>query len=1223
MASLEDSQLSYKNASIIERLTKKVVPVQVVQFHESSISNLLNSISDLPPDPEVIEDPETVKCLVAYSTDIIVGGCASGLMIIWRNRFRAIHYQYKASINALVHSSVHLVNDKKVPRKVYAGCENGSIIRWLYGSSSPERAVSEFPQKTGPVSAMLLIQDDKILIAGRKDGKIHMWFLTAKRQPFELDEHDCKVTSLQTNQSLKEKDSDLDLKLFSSDLDGNIVIWNIEDISSHHVMHKFKSANGIKRLLVSGEFLISADIKGTLVKWSLDDYSSLCSIDFVSEVNNLCESEDHNYLFCVLQSAVEFSVIVVNVERMEFEKPLSFKAHDRQITDIVVIPGTNKVVTSSMDKKLKVWDFSAKYERSFILNTPKDINTFFISEQTRSIITGDSDGTLAFYELDGRKKSRSLSSARVCPVNCILLTEDSKFIVAGFEDQSIIVWRGSARIESTEFLVKFDGKDGHSEKVNHICTSPDNKLLYSVSSDKTIKVWNLVTRKLEKTIGGTEEERAKSHQNDIIDVKITQNLIVSASDDGFIIVWDRFTYSQLKKFEFSCPVYTLAVSENENAIIAGGKSKTIKVWWDFMTYKSEYDIKGHTDDVIKLQVFGKSNLLYSCSKDQHIKIWSLDQALLLFSLKIPGLKDLHIPSSQSFIFISLKCEETGHDSVHKLKNILFSDEVSVYPPKYGYFFKSYINKIKNKEFKSYDPKWQDYLLFPHAINLAYVFIEGNQDALLKSGISSGLKFLKNKQGNSPLSWALQSKNFQCADVLVKKLSKMNLTQNRVVVEMIEQQMNLLFSSNLSCLPFLFDTLFETLKENVEAAGRLKKKAPMINSSVMKEFDQDYFIDSHSESTRKDFIEFRRSLCRFHIGVGSNESLKMLNSITDCYNSELFKSQMLKALLLYKWRQTFKLLIIETCVYSVSMASLLYYILSNPRSECYLVLIFLILISTFNLLQNLTKGYESFRKFFGSPWNVLDSARIMLTYFYTINQLLYQDPQYIGLELLTLLYCIKAIGYFRIFNKYRYLLRVILEIIKDMIPFFLILFTSTIAFAILLRVSQKDLSFFHSFVDLYMLDQTNFVISLDSFENIFVFFMASLLNPIIMLNLLIAIMGDTYDRIQEDMVVADYREMTELILEAEYFVFWRKFSPGVRAFITRCDYLRNLNLEKNQWMGKIRAVKKSIQSLEGKFKSTSRNIDKVQFMLLEKLKDLSSTSAGLNRRLKDIRNNNKE
>ena len=42
----------------------------------------------------------------------------------------------------------------------------------------------------------------------------------------------------------------------------------------------------------------------------------------------------------------------------------------------------------------------------------------------------------------------------------------------------------------------------------------------------------------------------------------------------------------------------------------------------------------------------------------------------------------------------------------------------------------------------------------------------------------------------------------------------------------------------------------------------------------------------------------------------------------------------------------------------------------------------------------------------------------------------------------------------------------------------------------------------------------------------------MINPIILLNLIIAIMGDSHDKVQESKDIADYREKSYLILELE-------------------------------------------------------------------------------------------
>ena len=49
---------------------------------------------------------------------------------------------------------------------------------------------------------------------------------------------------------------------------------------------------------------------------------------------------------------------------------------------------------------------------------------------------------------------------------------------------------------------------------------------------------------------------------------------------------------------------------------------------------------------------------------------------------------------------------------------------------------------------------------------------------------------------------------------------------------------------------------------------------------------------------------------------------------------------------------------------------------------------------------------------------------------------------------------------------------------------------------------------------------------------FIFIIAVLFIPLIMFNMLIAIMGDTYDRVKEDSIKRDYHELVWLLYEYE-------------------------------------------------------------------------------------------
>lgn len=54
-----------------------------------------------------------------------------------------------------------------------------------------------------------------------------------------------------------------------------------------------------------------------------------------------------------------------------------------------------------------------------------------------------------------------------------------------------------------------------------------------------------------------------------------------------------------------------------------------------------------------------------------------------------------------------------------------------------------------------------------------------------------------------------------------------------------------------------------------------------------------------------------------------------------------------------------------------------------------------------------------------------------------------------------------------------------------------------------------------------------------------FVIASLFIPLVLFNLLIAIMGDTYDRVQTNAKCVDLQQQAELVLEIESLMYWKR------------------------------------------------------------------------------------
>lgn len=73
-------------------------------------------------------------------------------------------------------------------------------------------------------------------------------------------------------------------------------------------------------------------------------------------------------------------------------------------------------------------------------------------------------------------------------------------------------------------------------------------------------------------------------------------LIVSASDDNTIKLWDARKRNPIASFDSGFPVTSVLFNDTAEKIISGGLDNVIKVW-DIRNNQISYKIKGHTDTI--------------------------------------------------------------------------------------------------------------------------------------------------------------------------------------------------------------------------------------------------------------------------------------------------------------------------------------------------------------------------------------------------------------------------------------------------------------------------------------------------------------------------------------------------------------------------------------------------------------------------------------------------
>jgi hypothetical protein len=148
--------------------------------------------------------------------------------------------------------------------------------------------------------------------------------------------------------------------------------------------------------------------------------------------------------------------------------------------------------------------------------------------------------------------------------------------------------------------------------------------------------------------------------------------------------------------------------------------------------------------------------------------------------------------------------------------------------------------------------------------------------------------------------------------------------------------------------------------------------------------------------------------------------------------------------------------------------------------------------------------------------------------------------------------IKMFYFLRVFDATQRLIRMIIEIVNDMKNFLIVLLIGVLAFTGGLYIIQQGLgsdnlfvgeSTFDAFIYTYRMAQGDFI--LDEFDTFatnglyveyyliwFIFILGSLFLVIVLMNLLIAIMGDTFSRVLEQVQNLDVREKVMLISENE-------------------------------------------------------------------------------------------
>ena len=211
------------------------------------------------------------------------------------------------------------------------------------------------------------------------------------------------------------------------------------------------------------------------------------------------------------------------------------------------------------------------------------------------------------------------------------------------------------------------------------------------------------------------------------------------------------------------------------------------------------------------------------------------------------------------------------------------------------------------------------------------------------------------------------------------------------------------------------------------------------------------------------------------------------------------------------------------------------------------------------------------------WNTIDIARLSFcgvwVYYYFNNE---EAPIFVA-YLLAAFTLLRGITGFRCFSGTRYYVRLVFDSAANIKDFLFLFFYVTLAFGVLTNLSQSEsIAFQAIWINSYSLNLGSFGEFQEINISYLIFFFATIINVIIMLNLLISILGDSFDKFQISAAEIDYMEMVDVIKEIETVMIWKRHRTD-KGYLIVLDLFRDQGgSDESKWEGKISKISKDIR-----------------------------------------------